>query len=257
MEAAQILVITLLAAGGLAFYVRLASQPSRFPVGRPDYGIGDAVLATLLSLWFLTVVAGSMGKTLVVTGEVILSNIVLYFFLLCIITGFLIGRGRNPASLFGLRWPGWKAGLPLALVALLAAYPLILAAMALVRALGATGSAQDVLLFLQSATVPLDRLTVIAMAVVVAPVAEETIFRGYLNGVLRHYGGRWCGIVVSSMLFAAVHGHIPSLGGLFVLAMALSLVYERTGSLWAPIFMHSTFNSVTVVAALTWPELVN
>ena len=55
-------------------------------------------------------------------------------------------------------------------------------------------------------------------------------------GVTPGDGGR---CLISASVFAAIHAHIPSLAGLFVLAVALTLVYEGAGSLWAPILMHS------------------
>jgi membrane protease YdiL (CAAX protease family) len=252
----EIALVSLLAAAGLAYYARMAARLPRLEPPPPGFGRGDAVLASLLGLWFVNLIAESFGKKMTVNAQVIVASIVLYFCLVAIIVGFLTGRGRSPAALFGLRWPDWKHGCVLAFGSLAAAFPVIYLAGMAAQFLGAKGEPQDVLLFLQSAPLLSDRLLMIFMAVVAAPIAEETIFRGYLHGVIRQYGGRWCGIAVNSMLFAAIHGHIPSLPGLFVLAVALSLVYERTGSLWAPILMHSAFNSLTVILALSWPGLV-
>ena len=99
------------------------------------------------------------------------------------------------------------------------------------------------------------RLMLAFTAVIAAPVSEEIIFRGYLYGVIRRYAGRWWAILISAMIFAAIHGHLPSLAGLFVLAVALSLVYEASGSLWTPILMHSAFNTMTLIISLAWPEI--
>ena len=99
-----------------------------------------------------------------------------------------------------------------------------------------------------------DKLFLIFTALVIAPIAEELIFRGYIFGVLRRYAGRWWAMVISASIFAAIHAHIPSLAGLFVLAVALTLVYEGAGSLWAPILMHSLFNGLTVILTLAWPD---
>jgi membrane protease YdiL (CAAX protease family) len=96
----------------------------------------------------------------------------------------------------------------------------------------------------------------IGTALVIAPVAEELIFRGYIFGLLCRYVGKWWALLISALFFAAIHAHIPSLAGLLALAITLSLVYEGTGSLWAPILMHSLFNAITVVFTLAWPDLV-
>ena len=80
------------------------------------------------------------------------------------------------------------------------------------------------------------------MAVVVAPAAEETIFRGYIYGVLKRYMGGAGAAAISAGLFAAMHVNVASLPALFVLALCFTLAYEATGSLLVNIFMHGIFN---------------
>jgi membrane protease YdiL (CAAX protease family) len=80
------------------------------------------------------------------------------------------------------------------------------------------------------------------MAVIVAPMAEETIFRGYIYGVLKRYVGAVAAALISAGLFAAMHLNLSSLPALFVLALCLTLAYEATGSLLVNIFMHGLFN---------------
>jgi len=80
------------------------------------------------------------------------------------------------------------------------------------------------------------------LGVVIAPAAEETIFRGYIYGVLKRYIGGVAAAVISAGLFAAMHLNATSLPALFVLALCFTLAYEATGSLLVNIFMHSFFN---------------
>jgi membrane protease YdiL (CAAX protease family) len=101
-----------------------------------------------------------------------------------------------------------------------------------------------------------DRLTVALIAVVAAPLTEELIFRGCLYGILRQSAGRIVAIIISSLIFALIHGHLPSLAGLVVLAVGLCLLYEKTGSLWAPVLLHASFNALSIICTLQWPELL-
>ena len=78
--------------------------------------------------------------------------------------------------------------------------------------------------------------------VILAPVAEEFIFRGFFYGVGKRYLGPLAGGFASALLFAAFHLSLTAVGGLFVLAVCLTLAYERTGSLLVPIGMHALFN---------------
>ena len=83
--------------------------------------------------------------------------------------------------------------------------------------------------------------------VLVAPLAEETFFRGFVFGGLRRYGFFWAALV-SGLLFSAAH---LSLGGLIPLAlvgMLFAWSYSRTGSLWTTVYAHLFFNLVSFVA---------
>lgn len=91
----------------------------------------------------------------------------------------------------------------------------------------------------------------ILLAVLVAPVAEEILFRGVLLPALGRRWGMGAAILVSSVLFAIIHFHIPSLVPLFVFSIALSLAYIYTETIVVPIVMHSLFNAVSLMVMLT------
>lgn len=93
------------------------------------------------------------------------------------------------------------------------------------------------------------------LAVVVAPVVEETLFRGALYPAVRDAagGGRrgiWAGAILVSALFAAFHGHAPSFLPLFFLALVFTWVFERTDSLATVVVAHALFNAASVVPLL-------
>jgi uncharacterized protein len=83
--------------------------------------------------------------------------------------------------------------------------------------------------------------------VVIAPVAEEFIFRGMLFPMVRQLGYRrwaWFGV---SFLFALIHFDLAIFVPLFVLALALTWLYEKTDNLLAPVTAHSLFNAANLV----------
>ncbi len=114
--------------------------------------------------------------------------------------------------------------------------------------------AHETLREMQAAPGSVRTLASIAGATVLAPVAEEVLFRGLLqSGVLRLTGRAWPAIVVTSAAFAAVHIGVAewhALGALFVLGVCLGVAYERTGRLWIPITMHALFNAANIALAL-------
>jgi membrane protease YdiL (CAAX protease family) len=86
-------------------------------------------------------------------------------------------------------------------------------------------------------------------AVLVAPLAEETIFRGYLYPMFARWFGVVPSIVVTGVLFGLMHG--PQLGGAKSLIAVMSLVgivfttvRARTGSVFASYLMHLGYNSL-------------
>jgi uncharacterized protein len=93
------------------------------------------------------------------------------------------------------------------------------------------------------------------LAIVVAPVTEEVLFRGLLFQSLRRRVGLWPAAAVSSLLFASIHVEILfsqplALAGLFVFAMALAWSFHRFGSLVVPIIAHAVFNATSLILAV-------
>ncbi len=107
----------------------------------------------------------------------------------------------------------------------------------------------------------------IAMALVIAPLTEEIIFRGLLQGALfRLYRSRWLAILISAAIFALFHlsvrenvaagesslAQLETIPPLFFLGLTLGYAYEKSRSLYRPIWIHLGFNALTLLAA--WPK---
>ena len=88
----------------------------------------------------------------------------------------------------------------------------------------------------------------ILVAVVMAPLFEEVVFRGFLfRGFANSWGWQW-GAVASAALFGLAHLQLDVFIPLASLGFGLAWVYKRTGSLWTCITMHALFNLIAVVA---------
>lgn len=95
------------------------------------------------------------------------------------------------------------------------------------------------------------------MVVVLIPMIEEVLFRGFLQSSLRGYLSSWSAIIICSLIFALFHFSLSQgmnnfniLGSLFFLSLFLGFLKERQGNLLAPIAMHATFNGISVVMVL-------
>jgi membrane protease YdiL (CAAX protease family) len=95
------------------------------------------------------------------------------------------------------------------------------------------------------------RVLIIITTVIVVPVFEEMLFRGLFQTLIRSiFVSPWRSVVISSAIFVMAHPTIAHWPALFALSMCLGYSYEKSGSLFRPIFIHSLFNGISIIAAL-------
>ncbi|MHC4240874.1 MAG: lysostaphin resistance A-like protein [Planctomycetota bacterium] len=167
-----------------------------------------------------------------------------------------------------------------AFVNLLAVWPLITAAIILTAYFGELVWGQEyeiqqhqqLKLITQNPQL-LPRILIVVAAVIIVPLLEEMLFRGLFQTTIRSYfetfssllvpqdkaeekrttdrNGAWLAIVISSGLFTMNHANTGHWPALFVLGVCMGYSYEKSGSLFRPIFIHSFFNAISVIATLT------
>jgi membrane protease YdiL (CAAX protease family) len=168
---------------------------------------------------------------------------------------FLKQHEVNWRDAFGFRGGNLKKSLLLAVGALALALPVVLgieqiSALALEKMGWPPEDQRAVELIAQSKSWWL-RGYLAFFAAVLAPVAEEFIFRGVLYPFVKQLGWpklAWFGI---SFLFALIHVNAETFVPLFVLALVFTWLYEKTDCLLAPIAAHSLFNTVNLVILFT------
>lgn len=169
----------------------------------------------------------------------------------------LLLSGARPAALLeraGLGWPGGRkllagaAGYVCTLWILMAVGLITLVIYKL--AAGRVPPPQDSLRLMVSLESGWQKAAMLALAVLLAPAAEEALFRGVFFASLRPAVGFWPAALGSSVLFASVHMAPAQIGGLFVLGLAFCWLYNRTGSLWPGVMLHALQNAVAAAAVL-------
>jgi CAAX protease family protein len=85
-------------------------------------------------------------------------------------------------------------------------------------------------------------------ACIVAPIAEETFFRGFVTGGLRQRFGVTGALLLGAAFFAILHPPVTIFPVIFALGLLLGLLFQKTGSLWPGILMHAIFNTLGFVA---------
>ena len=91
--------------------------------------------------------------------------------------------------------------------------------------------------------------------VIVAPLSEEILFRGYLFGKLKKFAPVWVSIIVTSALFGFIHGAWNLAIDTFALSVVLCLLRELTGSIWASVLLHMTKNGIAFFILFVYPSL--
>jgi membrane protease YdiL (CAAX protease family) len=224
--------------------VRLAYQPARIEVsGRLVEGfavyLGGMVVVSLLLTWL--VANGALWMSFILLG--LLPVVMIYLHLRGLgwdemrqALGWVRGRGLWREVGAGVM--GYITGLPILLIG-------SIITMVLMKV---TGNSAAHPIVNQPVDRPGDVLQIALLACVMAPILEETMFRGALFGHLRARLGWWISAPIVSVIFAAIHPQgwvaIPVLGGI---AMMLAGLREWRGSLIASMTAHAINNGVAVL----------
>lgn len=233
-----------------------------FRVSTAIYRKIDLIFIGLIFLIFAGLTSGSAsggGDTEIPLDqkfkpEALIVSIFFQVLLMGIAYAFVARRIRQSEWL-GLRWRQWWMVFAIAPVTVFCMWCL----MGFLALSGWNGwlekvfnieSLQESVKLLKEAKDPVVIVLMAVAAVLVAPVAEEIVFRGYLYPAAKRFCGPVGGIIFSSLVFSAAHGNVVALLPLFILAVLLCLIYEFTGSIWANISVHFLFNAATVAVQL-------
>jgi uncharacterized protein len=116
---------------------------------------------------------------------------------------------------------------------------------------GAEIDRQEMIDLLLEADSPWIIVGVAILAVVVAPVTEEILFRGGLFRYLRTRIPRLPALLIPAVIFAALHANLVAFAPLVALGILLAVAYERTGRIAVPILAHALFNLHTLALLLS------
>ena len=244
--------------------------------GWPEAALAGASMVLLSSLWvwLLKGFLGSENLELALAGG-------LAELLSCLLVLSLLGwKGPERLKSLGLKAKGLGGNLGWGLILAMAVWPvatLILVPVSLeaVRIvcrwlwdLSYTAQAHTLLREMDGTGTTTHLWLVIILAVVVAPLTEEIIFRGLLQGWLAGLlRSRWIAIAVSAGIFAVFHlatrenagvgevslARLETIPALFVLGLVLGYAYEKSGSLYRPMALHLAFNALSLFMACWKP----
>lgn len=93
-------------------------------------------------------------------------------------------------------------------------------------------------------TLPVEYVVAFIALVIIPPIAEELLFRGYLFGRLRERLGFWATTIVVSIAFGFVHFQWNVGIDTAILSVFLCYLRERTGTIWASMVLHAIKNGL-------------
>jgi len=209
--------------------------------------------------WLLTPLG---GETEIDAGPFVLQTLLFHGAGAAIIWALLRHEGLALKHAFGIQTRFAWRDTRWALVAYLAAIPVVtfcaFLSGLLLQAMNYPVEPQDVVSFMaQPDESPWLRAYLAFLAVAIAPVVEEMLFRGMALPVLIRTVGLRGAVLLVSALFALMHGHLPSVVPLFLISVAFSLAYVVTGSLTVSIVMHAVFNAVNLSSLFMLRDLLD
>jgi membrane protease YdiL (CAAX protease family) len=100
------------------------------------------------------------------------------------------------------------------------------------------------------------RVVLAVITILLAPLAEEMLFRGILYPAIKQAGLPRLAFWGCSLLFALIHFNLVTFVPLLALAICLTVLYEKTDNLLAPITAHACFNCMNfVMLYVSYPPL--
>ena len=210
-------------------------------------------LSTILSSVFITVAALLMGLSsdeitmdyLYGTQTGLLLSMVSYAFMMTVpfLLLMLFSKTRFSAVLRFRPQSKPLTFLALPLVPSIAVVGILVAAV--VTVLLALFGLQPVYPDISAPSDPTTFILYFVMIAILPAFLEEFAFRGVLMQSLRRFGDGFA-LVVSSVIFAAMHGNLVQSTAVFFLGLTIGFFVLRTGSLWVGILMHFVNNALSL-----------
>ncbi|MEG1501672.1 MAG: type II CAAX endopeptidase family protein [Clostridiales bacterium] len=219
---------------------------------QPQWQIYQAVL--LFALANAVVLAFSFLYGIFLPKDVFLLNLLASFLQTAVFIGgsyfFVAYYHYRPWFFLGFRYGSWDKiffsgiswGIMLYFVSVLST---LLLSLIIPR-----NNPQEIFLLLQACDNQLLLALFVFSIVILAPLGEEVLFRGFFYAALKKKLGVNPGIIISGICFGAVHLDPTAFLGFALAGMGLAYLYEKKGNLWYNIMAHIVFNSIGMILFL-------
>jgi membrane protease YdiL (CAAX protease family) len=225
-------------------------------LGEPSWVLFSFFMVAALSVFVIRAVPQLTQFSETLVGQLLIGGLIYAAVLLVVIAPIRLRRGRDYLvrllgvakrpndTIWWLPFVAWIAYMAATIVAALGAsyLPWI-----------DTEQTQDI--GFDNLTQPAEYLIAFFALVIIPPIAEELLFRGYLFGRLRERFGFWFTTIVVSIVFGIVHMQWNVGIDVAVLSIFLCYLREHTGSIWASMVLHGIKNGLAYVLLFIVPLL--
>jgi len=218
----------------------------RLTASKGFIGIGVGIVGVIVASGIVAIPFAVAGADLDSGGFIIVGTIVQDLVMIAAAYFVTADLGRPTARTFGLR-PfkssalGWIFLALVAYLVLTSIYTVLVDPPSEQLPSGLEDADQNLLLAVATGV----------LLIVVAPLAEEIFFRGFLYQAFRNSFGVLPGALLSGLIFGGIHLEFFKLVQLAILGVILALLFEKTRSLWPPIILHALNNTLAFAYLLS------
>ncbi|MFQ5964362.1 MAG: lysostaphin resistance A-like protein [Candidatus Scalinduaceae bacterium] len=218
--------------------------------------VGIPVLLWIIKQIFGMDLVKVFGQNIVILSLSLIVNI-----LTCLYVFYIIRISYNlPIASLGFTTSNWKRDTKLGLKRYFIVLPVIVLAGFVVdfisRIFGTLPKQQEIINKILEEDSLAVLIFMILFGILAAPIIEEMLFRGFLQSAVKTTYGKLSAIFVSGFLFALVHLNAHVFLQIFILGLLLAYLFEKTGSLIAPITVHIFHNSATIAFLISFKHLL-
>lgn len=216
--------------------------------------IGVGIIYLVFFALALNSVRSAHKPELAISQDGLIASIGFQFMMAGAVVIMVLNHRIKLTEWLGLRWRKWPwvfVIAPAVVVLMWVVFGVLQASgyMNWMESLGVE-SVQETVKLLQTSQNPQILALMAFAAVVAAPICEEIVFRGYLYPVAKKFAGPWAAGIFTALVFASAHASLSALLPLFIFGGLLVIVYEKTGSIFAPMAVHFGLNGATVLVQL-------
>ncbi|MDP8262185.1 MAG: CPBP family intramembrane metalloprotease [Candidatus Ancaeobacter aquaticus] len=222
--------------------------------------LSDIARMTVLFLFIFTVIhavlyvcvtSSIISGRLISMGGLVVGTLGVYLIMACGMYRSLIKKYSLSVTSIGLSLHSWFGNALTGIVAYIAFVPvfllLVVVSYVICGYFGISPQPHELVKIFSVEKSAYKIIYLVLVATVFAPLYEEIVFRGFIYTVLRKYLGVTQSLCMSAIIFGAIHFNMSQFIPVMGLGIILAYLYERTGTLIAPIVFHMLNNTVAIL----------